>query len=63
MKGDTIRIKDTGFTPKLYLEARAIVGDESHTNPSQDKYAFGDYREITDRMKKCENCTIEYLLL
>ncbi|KAA1804024.1 Chromosome partition protein Smc [Bacillus cereus] len=47
-EGDTIRIKDTGFTPKLYLEARAIVGDESHTDPSQDKYAFGDYREITD---------------
>ncbi|MDZ4608764.1 hypothetical protein ORM91_17935, partial [Bacillus cereus] len=47
-EGDTIRIKDTGFTPKLYLEARAIVGDESHTNPSQDKYAFGNYREITD---------------
>ncbi|OXB98711.1 MULTISPECIES: phage tail spike protein [Bacillus] len=47
-EGDTIRIKDTGFTPKLYLEARAIAGDESHTNPLQDKYAFGDYREIVD---------------
>ncbi|HDR4695209.1 TPA: phage tail protein [Bacillus cereus] len=47
-EGDTIRIKDIGFTPKLYLEARAIVGDESHTDPAQDKYAFGDYREITD---------------
>ncbi|MFJ7804739.1 phage tail spike protein [Bacillus cereus] len=57
-EGDTIRIKDTGFTPKLYLEARAIVGDESHTNPSQDKYAFGDYREITDpneEMRKLYN--------
>lgn len=47
-EGDTIRIKDTGFTPKLYLEARAIAGDESYTDPSQDKYAFGDYREIVD---------------
>ncbi|HDR4460030.1 TPA: phage tail protein [Bacillus cereus] len=47
-EGDTIRIKDVGFTPKLYLEARAIAGDESYTDPSQDKYAFGDYREITD---------------
>ncbi|MED2219795.1 phage tail spike protein [Bacillus thuringiensis] len=47
-EGDTIRIKDTGFTPKLYLEARAIAGDESFTDPTQDKYAFGDYREITD---------------
>ncbi|AUB61955.1 hypothetical protein CSW12_02240 [Bacillus cereus] len=47
-EGDTIRIKDTGFTPKLYLEARTIAGDESFTDPTQDKYAFGDYREITD---------------
>ncbi|MCU5021647.1 hypothetical protein OB988_04005 [Bacillus cereus] len=47
-EGDTIRIKDTGFAPKLYLEARAIAGDESFTDPSQDKYAFGDYREIVD---------------
>ncbi|HDR4881345.1 TPA: phage tail protein [Bacillus cereus] len=48
-EGDTIGIKDVGFTPKLYLEARAIAGDESHTNPLQDKYSFGDYREITDQ--------------
>ncbi|HHP1039343.1 TPA: phage tail spike protein [Bacillus thuringiensis] len=47
-EGDTIRIKDTGFTPKLYLEARVITGDESFTDPTQDKYVFGDYREITD---------------
>ena len=57
-EGDTIRIKDTGFTPKLYLEARAIVGDESFTDPSQDKYVFSDYREITDpneEMRKLYN--------
>ncbi|EJQ07384.1 phage tail spike protein [Bacillus cereus] len=57
-EGDTIRIKDTGFTPKLYLEARAIAGDESFTDPSQDKYIFGDYREITDpneEMRKLYN--------
>ncbi|MED3069672.1 phage tail spike protein, partial [Bacillus thuringiensis] len=47
-EGDTIRIKDTGFTPKLYLEARVIAGDESFTDPTQDKYVFGDYRELTD---------------
>ncbi|MGE0977908.1 phage tail spike protein [Bacillus cereus] len=47
-EGDTIRIKDTGFTPKLYLEARVIAGNESFTEPTQDKYVFGDYREITD---------------
>ncbi|MFV5896928.1 MULTISPECIES: phage tail spike protein [unclassified Bacillus cereus group] len=57
-EGDTIRIKDTGFTPKLYLEARAIAGDESFTDSSQDKYVFGDYREITDpneEMRKLYN--------
>ncbi|MEC2661577.1 hypothetical protein P9W94_11225, partial [Bacillus cereus] len=36
------------YTPKLYLEARVIAGDESFTDPTQDKYVFGDYREITD---------------
>ncbi|MDA2320297.1 phage tail spike protein [Bacillus albus] len=48
-EGDTIRIIDTGFTPKLYLEARAIAGDESFKDPKQDKYMFGDYREIIDQ--------------
>ncbi|PFA53740.1 peptidase S74 [Bacillus anthracis] len=47
-EGDTIKIKDTGFTPKLHLEARVIAGDESFTDPTQDKYVFGDYREIVD---------------
>jgi phage minor structural protein len=47
-EGDTIKIKDTGFTPELYLEARVIAGDESFTDPTQDKYVFGDYREIVD---------------
>ncbi|MED2909621.1 hypothetical protein P4360_29555, partial [Bacillus thuringiensis] len=57
-EGDTIRIKDTGFTPKLYLEARVIAGDESFTDPTQDKYVFGDYRELTDpneELKKIYN--------
>ncbi|MGH0882730.1 phage tail spike protein [Bacillus paranthracis] len=57
-EGDTIRIKDTGFTPELYLEARAIAGDESFTDSSQDKYVFGDYREMTDpneEMRKLYN--------
>ncbi|MEI5951191.1 phage tail spike protein [Bacillus albus] len=48
-EGDTIRIIDEGFTPKLYLEARAIAGDESFKDPKQDKYMFGDYREIVDQ--------------
>ncbi|KIQ91622.1 phage minor structural protein, partial [Bacillus sp. L_1B0_8] len=47
-EGDTVHIKDEGFTPKLYLEARVIAGDESFKDPSKDKYVFGDYREIID---------------
>lgn len=47
-EGDIIRIKDTGFTPKLYLIARVIAGDESFTNPSENKYVFGDYIEVID---------------
>ncbi|MGE0994221.1 phage tail spike protein, partial [Bacillus sp. GMa5/2] len=48
-EGDTIRIIDEGFTPKLYLEARAIAGDESFKDHTQDNYVFGDYREIVDQ--------------
>ncbi|WP_306007416.1 phage tail spike protein [Bacillus sp. MMSF_3353] len=48
-EGDTIKIKDTGFIPALYLEARVIAGDESFTDPTQDKYEFGDYREIVNQ--------------
>ncbi len=47
-KGDTVRIKDTGFSPPLFLEARLIAADECDTDPSKDKYIFGDYREIED---------------
>lgn len=47
-KGDTVRIKDTGFSPPLFLEARLIAADECDTDPSKDKYIFGDYREIAD---------------
>jgi len=47
-KGDTVRIKDTGFRPPLFLEARLIAADECDTDPSKDKYIFGDYREIKD---------------
>ncbi|PFZ79890.1 hypothetical protein COL82_04555, partial [Bacillus toyonensis] len=47
-KGDTVRIKDTGFSPPLFLEARLIAADECDTDPSKDKYIFGNYREIAD---------------
>ncbi|EJR58940.1 phage minor structural protein [Bacillus cereus VD115] len=47
-KGDTVRIKDTGFSPPLFLEARLIAADECDTDPSKDKYIFGNYREMKD---------------
>ncbi|QPW49543.1 hypothetical protein G9298_17900 [Bacillus thuringiensis] len=47
-KGDTVRIKDTGFSPPLFLEARLIAADECDTDPLKDKYIFGNYREIKD---------------
>ncbi len=47
-EGDTIRIIDDGFNPSLYLEARAIGGEESHKDPRTGKYIFGNYREIVD---------------
>ncbi|MGG1339779.1 phage tail spike protein [Bacillus toyonensis] len=47
-KGDMVRIKDIGFNPPLFLEARLIAADECDTDPSKDKYIFGDYREIQD---------------
>ena len=53
-EGDTIRIKDTGFTPKLFLVARAIAGDESFTDPTKDKYVFGDYLEIVDTREELQ---------
>ncbi|WP_205068208.1 phage tail spike protein [Bacillus mesophilum] len=44
--GDTVRIKDQGFTPALYLEARVIRIDRSYTDPSRNQYTLGDYVEV-----------------
>lgn len=48
-EGDTIRIIDEGMTPTLYLEARAIAGDESHKDKHQNKHTFGNFVEIVDQ--------------
>lgn len=48
-EGDTIRIIDEGMTPTLYLEARAIVGDNSHKDKHQNKHTFGNYVEIVNQ--------------
>ncbi|MEW9139064.1 phage tail spike protein [Bacillus wiedmannii] len=48
-EGDTIRIIDEGMTPTLYLEARAIAGDESHKDKHRNKHTFGNYVEIVNQ--------------
>ncbi|PGC81762.1 phage tail spike protein, partial [Bacillus toyonensis] len=53
-KGDTVRIKDTGFTPPLFLEARLIAADECDTDPSKDTYIFGNYREMKDTRSRID---------
>ncbi|HDX9708481.1 TPA: phage tail protein [Bacillus cereus] len=47
-KGDIVHIKDTKFTPSLFLEARLIAADECDTNAANDKYYFGDFKEVED---------------
>ena len=48
-EGDTIRIIDEGLTPTLYLEARAIAGDNSYKDKHQNKHTFGNYVEIVNQ--------------
>ncbi|MEG6529033.1 hypothetical protein, partial [Bordetella bronchiseptica] len=41
-----------------YLEARAIGGKESNSNPDRNSYTFGEYHEIVDydaEMRKMYN--------
>ncbi|PEP61113.1 peptidase S74 [Bacillus pseudomycoides] len=45
-EGDTVFIKDKSISPPIFLEARAIAADESFKAPRQDKFYFGNYREI-----------------
>ncbi|WP_017154116.1 phage tail spike protein [Bacillus bingmayongensis] len=57
-KGDFVSIKDKGFTPALFLEARLIAADECDKDPSKDKYYFGEFREIVntdDELRKLYN--------
>lgn len=46
--GDTIKIKDTGFNPPLYLEARVHTQDRSLSQPEKKKVILGDYIEYTE---------------
>lgn len=44
-KGDTILIKDTYFTPHLYVEARVIEVRRNVVVPVQKEYVLGDFIE------------------
>ncbi|WP_201028924.1 phage tail spike protein, partial [Saccharococcus caldoxylosilyticus] len=46
--GDTIRIKDTAFTPPLYLEARIHTVERSIKQNGQKTVTLGDYIEYTE---------------
>lgn len=46
--GDTIKIKDTGFNPPLYLEARVHTQDRSLSQPEKKKVTLGDFIEYTE---------------
>ncbi|WP_273379141.1 phage tail spike protein [Symbiobacterium thermophilum] len=46
--GDTIRIKDTAFTPPLYLEARVHTVERSIKRDGQKTVTLGDYIEYTE---------------
>ncbi|NIK10929.1 phage tail spike protein [Alkalibacillus almallahensis] len=46
--GDTIKIKDTGFEPPLYLEARIFEQERSIVDKSAKKVKLGDFTELTE---------------
>lgn len=58
--GDTIKIYDKSFSPKLILEARVTEQHTSFTNPSQNKSVFDNFKALeskissmlTDRMNE-----------
>ncbi|MDQ0340276.1 phage minor structural protein [Caldalkalibacillus uzonensis] len=46
--GDTLRIKDEGFSPPLYLEARVHTQERSIKDKSRKKIILGDFIEYTE---------------
>lgn len=50
--GDTIKIKDTGFNPPLYLEARVHTQERSIKKSGRKTVVLGDYIEYTEEEVK-----------
>jgi len=46
--GDTIKIKDLGFNPPLYLEARVHTQERSLSDPANKRVILGDFIEYTE---------------
>lgn len=46
--GDTNRLKDTSYSPALFLDARIISVERSISDPSQKKFILGDFIEYTE---------------
>jgi phage minor structural protein len=46
--GDTLRIKDEGFSPPLYIEARVHTQERSIKDKSRKKIILGDFIEYTE---------------
>lgn len=50
--GDTIKIYDKSFSPKLILEARVTEQHTSFTNPSQNKSVFDNFKAVDSKISQ-----------
>lgn len=48
--GDTVKIYDKSFSPKLILEARVTEQHTSFTNPSQNKSVFDNFKALESKI-------------
>lgn len=69
--GDTIKVNDNGFSPKLILEARVSEQSISFTNPSSNKTVFDNFKAlenklsdgILSKLEELANAAIPYRLM
>lgn len=50
--GDTVKIYDKSFSPKLILEARVTEQHTSFTNPSQNKSVFDNFKAVDSKINQ-----------
>lgn len=50
--GDTVKIYDKSFSPKLILEARVTEQHTSFTNPSQNKSVFDNFKTVESKISQ-----------